>query len=242
MIRVIIAEDEPLAQQELQFMLEREQDIEIVAIASNGQEALDLYAKHRPDVMFLDIEMPKVKGIDVARRIREMTSQAPQFVFITAYDDYALDAFEMEAVDYLQKPYDDFRFMAMIERLKKRLTPKKRPVAQKGKLLIEHDEKMIALTPDDIYFAVPVDRMLEISTTRGVLESKLTLRELEETLDHSSFFRPHRSYLVNLNHVDEITPWFNGAYNLTMDDPEQTKIPVSRSARKELFEHFRSLS
>ncbi len=243
MIRVVIAEDEQLAQQELQYMLEEQGDIEIVGVASNGQEALDLYAKHRPDVLFLDIEMPKIKGIDVARQIRQMASSPPFIVFITAYDHYALEAFDMEAVDYLLKPYDDFRFMTMMERIRKRTgLPTPQVKKEPKKLLIEHNEKMIALALEDIYFAMPVDRTLRIATKRGILESKLTLRELEEAIQSDAFFRPHRSYLVNLRHVKEITPWFNGAYNITMSDPDETQIPVSRSARKPLFEQFQSLS
>lgn len=247
-LTVLIAEDEYLAREELIYLLEKEKDIEVLASAENGEDLLELYFEHRPDVLFLDIEMPGLTGVEAAKQINKSTNHPPLFVFTTAYDEYAIDAFEIEAVDYLLKPFDQPRLQQALERVKSRLHERKtirQPVQTadqatraNAKLLIDDGEKMIVLSPNAIYYAVPSQRMLEIHTENGVIESKMTLQELEKKLEGLSFFRTHRSYLVNLDHILEITPWFNGAYNITLKDKERTTVPVSRSARKSLFEKF----
>lgn len=240
-ISVMIAEDEMLALEELVYMLEKEKDIELCPSAETGDELIDLYFEHKPDVLILDIEMPGVTGVEAAKRIMKSANEPPLFIFTTAYDNYAIDAFEIEAVDYLLKPFDHIRLHQALERIRKRLEDKREAPVQNSpnnKLLIDDGEKMIVLSPDSIYYAVPSQRTLEIHTENEVIESKMTLQELEKKLEGLSFFRTHRSYLVNLNHIHEITPWFNGAYNITLKNKEKTTIPVSRSARKALFEKF----
>jgi len=242
-INVMIAEDEYLAREELIYMLEKEKDITLCPSAETGEELVELYLEHKPDVLFLDIEMPGISGVEAAKQIMKSTNNPPLFVFTTAYDAYAIDAFEIEAVDYLLKPFDQVRLHQAMERVRKRLLDSSEssthiPGKSSSKLLIDDGEKMIVLSPDSIYYAVPSQRMLEIHTENEVIESKMTLQELEKKLEGRSFFRTHRSYLVNLNHILEITPWFNGAYNITLKNKEKTTIPVSRSARKALFEKF----
>lgn len=246
-MRIMIAEDEYLAKEELIYMLEKEKDIELCPSAETGEELIDLYFEHKPDVLMLDIEMPGMTGIDAARQIIKATKTPPYIVFITAYDTYAVEAFDVEAIDYLLKPFDQVRFQQMLERLRSRRSDSKEIIKPKEieveasaikKLLIDDGEKMIVISPSSIYYAVPSDRMLEIYTEDKIIESKLTLQELERKLTGLPFFRTHRSYLVNLNQILEITPWFNGAYNITLKDEENTTIPVSRSARKGLFEKF----
>lgn len=244
-INVMIAEDEDLAREELIYMLENEKDIILCPSARTGEELLELYFAHKPDVIFLDIEMPGITGVEAAKKITQTTKDAPLFIFTTAYDEYAIDAFEIEAVDYLLKPFDHIRFHQAMERMRKRLMEKKEYSSPQvsdnstsDKLLIDDGEKMIVLSPDSIYYAAPSQRVLEIHTENSIIESKMTLQELEKKLEGLSFFRTHRSYLVNLNHILEITPWFNGAYNITLKNKERTTIPVSRSARKALFEKF----
>ena len=240
-ISVMIAEDEMLALEELVYMLEKEKDIELCPSAETGDELINLYFEHKPDVLILDIEMPGVTGVEAAKRIMKSANEPPLFIFTTAYDNYAIDAFEIEAVDYLLKPFDHIRLHQALERIRKRLEDKRETPVQNSpnnKLLIDDGEKMIVLSPDSIYYAVPSQRTLEIHTENEVIESKMTLQELEKKLEGLSFFRTHRSYLVNLNHIHEITPWFNGAYNITLKNKEKTTIPVSRSARKALFEKF----
>ena len=246
-MRIMIAEDEYLAKDELIYMLEKEKDIELCPSAESGEELIELYFEHKPDILILDIEMPGMTGVDAARQIIKTTKTPPHIVFTTAYDNYAVEAFDIEAVDYLLKPFDQIRFQQMLERLRNRknysieeIEPKEVEVDASAikKLLIDDGEKMIVISPSSIYYAVPSDRMLEIYTEEKVIESKLTLQELEKKLKGQSFFRTHRSYLVNLNQILEITPWFNGAYNITLKDQNKTTIPVSRSARKGLFEKF----
>ena len=242
-INVMIAEDEYLAREELIYMLEKEKDITLCPSAETGEELVELYLEHKPDVLFLDIEMPGISGVEAAKQIMKSTNNPPLFVFTTAYDAYAIDAFEIEAVDYLLKPFDQVRLHQAMERVRKRLLDSSEssthiPGKSSSKLLIDDGEKMIVLSPDSIYYAVPSQRMLEIHTENEVIESKMTLQELEKKLEGRSLYRTHRSYLVNLNHILEITPWFNGAYNITLKNKEKTTIPVSRSARKALFEKF----
>lgn len=246
-MRIMIAEDEYLAKDELIYMLEKEKDVELCPSAESGEELIELYFEHKPDILILDIEMPGMTGVDAARQILKTTKTPPFIVFTTAYDSYAVEAFDLEAVDYLLKPFDQIRFQQMMERLRNRQTdviesvePKQIEVDNSSikKLLIDDGEKMIVISPSTIYYAVPSDRMLEIYTEEKVIESKLTLQELERKLSGLPFFRTHRSYLVNLNQILEITPWFNGAYNITLKDENKTTIPVSRSARKGLFEKF----
>lgn len=246
-IQVMIAEDEQLAREEMIYMLKKEKNIILCPSAESGEQLLELYFEHKPDVLFLDIEMPGMTGIEAAKQIVESSNIPPLFIFTTAYDHYTLDAFEVEAIDYLLKPFDNVRLHQAVERIRKRLVEKAQEpieaqISEKdvvpAKLLIDDGEKMVVLSPEEIYYAVPAQRMLEIHTLDKVIESKLTLQELEKKLLGSAFFRTHRSYLVNLNHVLEITPWFNGAYNITLTDKDKTTIPVSRSARKELFKQF----
>jgi len=244
-IRVMIAEDERLAREELAYFLQKEKDVTLCPSAENGDQLLAFYEQYRPNVIFLDIHMPGPSGVEVARQLVDQSppGEAPLFVFTTAYDDYAVQAFELEAVDYLLKPYDEARFKLTMERIRKRLAnlPVTPTVAvQEGrKLLIEDGERMVVLSPQSICYAVRVDRVLEIHTEKETIQTRLTLQELEEKLRGYPFFRTHRSYLVNLDYIQEITPWFNGAWNIRLKDGKQSLIPVSRAAAKRLFELLR---
>lgn len=273
-IKAMIAEDEHLAREELAYLIRQEEDVELCPSAENGQQLLQLYRRYRPDVIFLDIEMPKRSGIDAARRIREDSREtdgtAPLFVFTTAYDEYAVQAFDLEAVDYLLKPFDPERLQEAMARVRKALqlgramsdrnqaesspeeegvrlqngkaTPSRHSPDQKqrpSKLLVEDGEKVVVLDPTTICYAVRVNRRVAIHTEKEVIHAKITLQELEELLRDYSFFRSHRSYLVNLDCIKEIVPWFNGACNLILKNKEDTKIPVSRAAVKTLFELLR---
>lgn len=241
-IRAMIAEDEQMARKELEYLLQDEKDVIITPHAETGEQTIELYLAHRPDVIFLDVEMPGLSGIEASRRIiKEAGVQAPLFVFTTAYDEYAIDAFDIEAVDYLLKPYEEKRFRKTMERIRKNIDKKKKLDLQKmAKLFIDDGERYVIVAPEEIYFAVPDKnrRFIEIHTDKQIIKSRMTLKELEEKLQGYPFFRPHRSYLVNLHHVLEITPWFNGTSNLTLNDKQRTKIPVSRSASKKLHELF----
>lgn len=247
-MHVMVAEDEQLAMEELIYLLEKEPDVTLCPSAETGDQLVSLYMQHEPDVIFLDVHMPGMSGIEAAKQITQLAYiQPPLFVFTTAFDAYAVEAFEVEAVDFLLKPYDDLQFKRAMTRVNKRMqsdeTKVERHLQQQKsptttKLLIDDGDKMVVLSPESIYYAVPFKRMLEIHTDTKVIESRMTLQELEKKLQGSTFFRTHRSYLVNLNHVQEITPWFNGTSNVTLRDKKQTTIPVSRAARKLLFSLF----
>lgn len=235
-INVMVAEDEQMARKELIYLLEKEPDVHLCPSAETGTQLVELYKSYVPDIVFLDVQMPELTGVEAAKKIVSMTFvQQPLFVFTTAYDEYALDAFEIEAVDYLLKPYGEKRFHTTMKRIRNRLSQ----LDKSGKLLIDDQgDRMVVVSPESIYYAVPFNRMLEIHTEDKVITSRMSLQELENKLTGYSFFRTHRSYLVNLNHVQEITPWFNGTSNVKLKDKKQTTIPVSRAARKMLLKHF----
>lgn len=263
-IHAMIAEDERLAREELAYLLQQEEDIVLCPSAETGEQLLQLLEQYRPDVIFLDIQMPALSGVEAAKKMRQASdasSPVPLIVFTTAFDDYAVEAFELEAVDYLLKPYDEERFKVAIDRVRRWLshsvtqeetgkvahvesTAFSRASAaaaatvakpRTAKVLVNDGKKSIVLAPEEICYAVRVRRTLEIHTSAQVLRCKMTLQELEEKLRGFPFFRSHRGYLVNLDYIQEITPWFNGAYNLTLQDGKQSKIPVSRAAGKRLF-------
>ncbi|WP_404454833.1 LytTR family DNA-binding domain-containing protein [Virgibacillus necropolis] len=248
-IHAMIAEDEQLAREELVYLLKNEQDVMTYPSAETGEQLVELYMEHEPDVIFLDVQMPGMPGVEAAKRIMELAYiQPPLFVFTTAYDEYAVDAFEIDAIDYLLKPYDEARFQKTMTRIRKHLSQMDNSENQHippqdqsptSKLLVDDGDRMVVLSPDSIYYAVPSKRLLEIHTKDEVIESRMTLQELEEKLQGLSFFRTHRSYLVNLNYIREITPWFNGTCNVTLQDKHHTSLPVSRSARKVLLDIFK---
>lgn len=236
--KAMIAEDEQFALEELTYMLEQEEDIELCPSAVNGQQVLELYFKHKPDVLFLDIEIPIITGVEVAKEILRSTDEPPLFVFTTAYDEYAIEAFEVEAVDYLLKPFDIARLQQALKRIRKHIYKKDEAKVNNDKLLITNSEKMIVVSPDEIVYAVTNQGTIKIHTTHTTVESNMTIKELENALKSYPFIRTHRSYLVNLNYVEEIEPWFNGAYNIILKGMKNTVIPLSRNARKKFFDMF----
>ncbi len=241
---MLIAEDEQLARDELSYLLENEQDVVLCPSSKNGDELIQHYQDYAPDVLFLDIHMPGMNGIEVAETIRKANPlKQPLIVFTTAYDHYAVQAFELQATDYLLKPFDQERFSETMQRVRRALhNPKSEPKQKLDKLVISTDEKMVVLNPLDIGYVERIDRTLKIYTLKNdVVKTKMTLKELEEKLESYPFYRPHRSYLVNLDAIEEITPWFNGAYNIIIRDTNRSTIPVSRTAAKAFFEVLQSI-
>ncbi|RAR44313.1 LytTR family DNA-binding domain-containing protein [Paenibacillus sp. MDMC362] len=260
-IKAMIAEDERLAREELAYLLEQEPDIELLPHAANGRELLELVSLRQPDVVFLDVHMPELEGLQAARMLKA-SPISPFIVFTTAYDEYAVEAFGLNAIDYLLKPYSHMRLKETLQRIRSRVherqAPQKRdaydvapqaasypsteaaPRSMRGKLLFDDGDKHVLVDPEAILYAVREERVIRIWTAEGQrITSKSTLQELEEKLAGHSFFRPHRSYLVNVNRIAELSPWQNGAYNIVLKDEQRTMIPLSREAARDLFRLLR---
>ncbi|MBX6353194.1 MAG: response regulator transcription factor [Thermoflavifilum sp.] len=255
-IRALVAEDEWVAREELVYLLRRAPDIELCPPATTGSEALEGIWRWHPHVVFLDIHMPGPSGMEIAQEVmRQRTGDLPLVVFITAYDTYAVDAFAVEAVDYLLKPYDEERLRQTLERIRRHPAladahTGEAPSAAYGmppqssgiRLWLHQSEGWVVLPPAQICFAERTDRYVEVHTMSEVVRVRTTLHELEERLASPVFFRCHKSFLVNLEQVREVQPWVNGAYTLIMADPARTTVPVSRTFAKELRQRLRQLA
>ena len=269
-LRALIVDDETLARQELQYLLHDAGGVDVVGQGSNGIEAVELIRSHQPDVVFLDVQMPALDGFAVLRKVLALDRGAhqPQVVFATAFDQYAVRAFEVNAVDYLLKPFDKKRIVQTLEKIRARMQPisgstespalpssteaklnellrivgeRTPPVLppRTGKVVLRAAGRLMLVDQREICFAAIETGVITITTRSVEGESTLrTLEELQEQLDPGQFWRVHRSYIVNLQHVREVVPWFKSAYQLRMDDKKSTGIPVSRTQTKRLRELF----
>lgn len=258
-LQAVVVDDEQLAREELCFQLGRIDGVDVIGQAGNGLEAVRLIEELEPDVVFLDVQMPGLDGFEVARQLLAIESPA-HIVFVTAYDQYAVEAFEVNAVDYLLKPVEPTRLAEAVERARRRLPSDRalsRPamadadlerivqlVAQRqnrrDRLAIKVGERFLLIQSDDIIYAALVDDAVTIATGTLVGTSNYrTLDELQAHLDPAAFWRVNRSHLVNINKIKEIVPWFSRNYILKMKDAKATEIPVSRSQTKRLREYLR---
>ncbi|KGX90637.1 LytR/AlgR family response regulator transcription factor [Pontibacillus marinus] len=233
-ITALVVDDERFSREELIYLLEQHDSIKVIGEADSGDTALMKAIQTQPDVMFLDIDMPKMDGMEVAKSVQEL-KKAPQVVFATAYPEYAVEAFRHEALDYLLKPFDDEQLGETVKRIKSRFTNKRTPIKTTSplKLPIESEDGIVYISPNDILYVGREERDTQIVTQNRVYETKLPLKEVEERLQDFTFFRIHKSYLVNLNHIKRLTPWFNGAYQLELQGVNE-KLSVSRNYIKEL--------
>lgn len=241
----IIVDDEQLARDELSFLLKEFPDIEVIGTGKNGLEALRLIEKLEPDLAFLDVQMPGLDGLGVIRKAREMGLPLPHFVLATAFDQYAVQAFRLEALDYLLKPIEKERLSETIQRIRRELesrqkaeapeAPPPRAVPQRVKLLVKSGHRSFIVDAQDLVYATIDNGVITMVTTSVEGESNYhTLEELQSNLDPELFWRVHRSYLVNINRIKEVIPWFKSSYQVRMDDKKQTEIPVSRVQTKRL--------
>ena len=232
-LRALIIEDEQPAREELKYLLREYEDIEVVGEADNGLTGLSLIEKLKPDIIFLDINIPKIHGCDLARHISAVSKvgKPPFVVFVTAYDIHAIDAFEIGVVDYLLKPLSYHRLYKTIEKIRSLYKENKTPI---GKIAVERDERIKLLDIEEIVFAEAFEGNVLINTKNETFIYKGTIKSLEEKLKDKGFFRVQKSYIVNLNKIVEILPWFKGTYWLVMEDSKKTQIPVSKSQIKEL--------
>lgn len=257
-LTAVIADDELPARNELNFLLSDLEGIQLIGEAADGLQALELIRNQQPEVAFLDIQMPGLSGLEVAQEVQNLASP-PVIVFITAYDEYALDAFQVNAVDYILKPFsreelaellprlinlcqqEDEQFVDHLAELVEELADREAEEAefQVNKLPVYGAKKEIKLLDyDEIIVCYTKNSRVIAKTDQHEYEVKATLKELEAKLPADKFFRVHRSFLVNLRAVKEIVPWFKGKYQLIMDDEGNKQVPVSRSkvdTVKEIF-------
>ena len=253
-LRTVVVVDEQLARDELRFLLEQLGGIEIVAQAGNGVEALRMIEELQPDLVMLDVQMPGLTGFEVARRVVQAGVES-QLVFVTAYDQYAIDAFDVNAVDYLLKPVEAERLATAVERVRKRMTAEKprkdndlEPLLQmladrqgrREQLAIRIDERFLLVQTDEVVHAsVEDDQIRVVTNSLSGTSNYRTLDELQTRLDPAVFWRVHRSHLVNINKIKEIVPWFSRNYILKMKDAKGTEIPVSRSQTRRLRDYLK---
>ena len=326
-LTAMIVDDEPLARQELRYLLDSAGDISVVGEGSNGIEAVELIRTYNPDVVFLDVRMPGLDGFAVLRKLMSSgdTSALPQVVFATAFDQYAVKAFEVNAVDYLLKPFDKKRLAQTLSKIRTRLrageetydsslpavtvrshgltqqegaagrtrftqehSEEDRPRAaagqssnepgsavtrtriweaaqakldtllrmveeqalggalasaqvppRVGRVVVRTGQRLLLVDQKDVCFAAIEEGRISVVTKALEGDSNVrTLEELADQLDPAQFWRVHRSFLVNVQHIREVVPWFKSSYQLRMDDRNATEIPVSRSQTKRLRELF----
>ncbi|WP_445683346.1 LytR/AlgR family response regulator transcription factor [Sporosarcina sp. FSL W7-1349] len=234
-IRTLIVDDERYAREELTFLLGNFPSIQVVGEADSGEAAIMKTLQLQPDVVFLDVEMPKMGGMEAAKSLLEL-KKVPLIVFATAYPQFAAEAFRINAVDYLLKPYDEDQLKQTIGRIEKLLETPQTPgdvASHIGKLAVEMDGEIDYILIRDILYMYRDEKVTKIITSRRDYEVRTSLKELESRLASFPFFRIHKSYLVNLNHVSRLTPWFNGAYQLEVEG-RQEKLSVSRNYVKDL--------
>jgi two-component system LytT family response regulator/two-component system response regulator LytT len=306
-ISALIIDDEQLARDELKYLLDSVGGVDVVAQGANGIEAVNLIEEYQPDLVFLDVQMPGLDGFAVLQRLVERSrlrnggknGDLPQIVFATAYDQYAVRAFDVNAVDYLLKPFERKRVSEAVERARLRVTagtgaavddPLLAPAddaqptgtqslrsrstgsqsagsqptssqptssqidqllrllnrshsseraTQPAKLVVQAQSRLLLVDQSEICFAAIEEGVIRIVTRNFEGQSKCrTLEELQELLDPSHFWRAHRGYVVNINHIREVVPWFKSSYQLRMNDKQQTEVPVSRAQTKRLRELF----
>src|SRR5258708_39619 len=246
-ISAIIVEDEQLASDELAFLLRDFPDIELVATGKNGIEAVKLIENLEPDLVFLDVQMPGLDGLSVIQKLREKEIPMPYFVLATAYDQYALEAFRLEALDYLLKPIEKERLDLTVERARKAIAEKSKgtqqepapasgkPTPARTKLLVKSSGRNFIVDATDVIYATINDGLITVVTPTVEGESNYrTIEELQSNLDPEIFWRVHRSFLVNINRIREVIPWFKSSFQLRMDDRKHTEVPVSRVQTKRL--------
>jgi two-component system, LytTR family, response regulator LytT len=273
-LSALIIDDEQLARDELKYLLDQVGGVDVVAQGSNGIEAIELIEEHHPDLVFLDVQMPGLDGFGVLKQLAERSAfrtvaypgeepeALPQIVFATAYDQYAVRAFDVNAAFYLLKPFDRARVQQAVERVKGRLASgseagraaqhqsqieallkllNHRPnsTAQRAKLIVQAQSRLLLVDQAEICFASIDEGVIRVVTQQFEGQSRCrTLEELLELLDPALFWRAHRGFVVNINHIREVVPWFKSSYQLRMDDKKQTEIPVSRSQTRHLRELF----
>jgi two-component system LytT family response regulator/two-component system response regulator LytT len=261
-LRAVLVDDEQLARDELGYLLGQVGGVDVIGQAGHGVEALATIDRLQPDVVFLDVQMPGLTGFEVARRMLD-AGTASHIIFVTAYDQHAIEAFEVNAVDYLLKPVEPTRLQVAVERARQRISVQRvldrgtapgmsnaqleqivRLVAERqsrrDRLAIKVAERFMLVQAEEIIYASLADDVITVVTDQHTgMSNYRTLDELQDRLDPTVFWRVHRSHLVNINKIKEIVPWFSRNYILRMKDQKSTEIPVSRIQTRRLREYLR---
>jgi len=248
-LTTVIVDDEQLASDELAYLLRDFPEVDVVATGRNGIEAVQLIRKTEPDLVFLDVHMPGQDGMSVVRELRESGMELPHFIFVTAYDQYAVEAFRLEAMDYLLKPVDKARLAETVDRARrsaqerKALSPENSATQtsaqtpHRTKLLIRNANRNFIVDAQDVIYATIDNGLITLVATNVEGHSNYrTIEDLQANLDKDTFWRVHRSFLVNIHKIKEVVPWFKSSYQLRMDDKKHTEVPVSRVQTKRLRE------
>jgi two-component system, LytTR family, response regulator LytT len=262
-LKTVVVDDEQLARDELGYLLGQVGGVEVVGQAGNGVEALATIDRLQPDLVFLDVQMPGLTGFEVARRMLD-SGPSSHIIFVTAFDRHAIEAFEVNAVDYLLKPVDPGRLELALQRARRRISFDRHIERENGaggfttdqlekilqvvaerqsrreRLAIKVGERFMLVQADEIMYASLVEDSITVVTGQHTGTSNYrTLDELQTRLDPGVFWRVHRSHLVNINMIKEIVPWFSRNYILRMKDGKATEIPVSRMQTRRLREYLK---
>lgn len=243
-LKALIVDDEYPARQELRYALSKIDNIDIVGEATNAQEALALIKALDYSVLFLDIAMPGINGLELGAVIQELPDP-PQVIYVTAYDEYAVKAFDVNAVDYILKPIDEKRLRKAINKVIKLTREagaeagaarelKTEPTIRIDRLPAEKNGKTVLVNEGDIVYIFTEGDAVYVKTFADRYLAHFTLKELEARLNQNIFFRTHRCFIVNLHKVKEIIPFFNGTYSLVVEDKERSEVPLSRAQAKKL--------
>lgn len=232
-MKAIIVEDEFPAREELKYFINNFSDIEIIDEFDNGVDVLKFMQNNKIDVIFLDINIPMFDGMMLAKTINNFIDR-PKIVFITAYKEHAIDAFELEAFDYILKPYSEERIVSTLNKLSQSIINNKSKVNKnkQNNITLWKGNKLVVLNIEDIYYCEANERETLVYTKDSQYISKNSILEFEKKIDNDKFFKIHRSYIVNLNKIKEIIPWFNSTYKLKLIDLDN-EIYVSRSKIKD---------
>lgn len=245
MIRALIVDDEKYIRDELRYFLEKDSCIEVCGEASEGEDALKRMLEELPDVVFLDIQLQDVNGILVARKMMEQKNPA-FIVFVTAYEKYAIQGFEVNALDYLLKPFSEDRIRTTIQRIKEgmnsrayRQEPLLKAVSMESKpdkLCVLKNDRILLLDINEVLYIESQNNEVFVYAQNGKYQCNYSLKEIEDRFTGSKFIRTHKSFIVNLDYISEIIPWFNYTLIVKLKGRAGIEIPVSRSYLKKFKE------
>ncbi len=236
-MKFLIVDDERIARSELKYCIKEVDPNFAVFEADNVDSALEMVSNVELDGAFLDVQLPESSGVELAEKIRLIKPELP-IVFATAYDNYAIDAFAVNAVDYVLKPFRTDDISRALQRITRNTTKTPVQTCPSDKLSVWMGEKAVVVNINDIYYLTSNERQTLLVTKKGELSTNQSLDAMEKRLITCGFMRVQRGYIVNLNHVAEIVPWFNNTYGIKLSNNVGDVIPVSRQKISLLREVF----